>query len=246
MHVGVDETAVSMNDRAIPSWDELGEWWLTELTGDPAYDDEVTPLLLDLARPVGRVLDVGCGEGRLMEAMARFGADPVGLDISSTLLRRAVKYGPVVKGSLPSLAWFADDSFDGAVVSLVLEHIADHAAIFAELARVTRSGGSLALVMNHPTYTAPESAPIEEPDGEVLWRPGEYFGSGYTDEPAGNDRVRFHHRTISALLSTASDAGWDLRELVETGVTNSQIERHPPLSRQRHIPRLLAAKWQRR
>ena len=235
-----------MTDRSTPSWDELGEWWLTELAGDPAYDDEVTPLLLDLARPFGRVLDVGCGEGRLMEAIGRLGGQPIGVDISSSLLGRAVAHGPVVQGALPSLDWFADDSFDGAVVSLVLEHIADHRTLFSELARVTRSGGSLALVMNHPIYTAPESAPIEEPDGEVLWRPGEYFGSGYTDEPAGDDRVRFHHRTLGSLLSVASATGWDLHELIETGATESQIERHPLLARQRHIPRLLAAKWTKR
>lgn len=235
-----------MTDRSIPSWDDLGEWWLTELAGDPAYDDEVTPLLLDLARPFGRVLDVGCGEGRLMAAIAARGGDPIGVDISSSLLRRAVDHGPVVMGALPSLAWFSDDSFDGAVVSLVIEHIADHVTLFTELARVTRTGGLLALVMNHPIYTAPESAPIEEPDGEVLWRPGEYFGSGYTDEPAGDDRVRFHHRTLGSLLSVAAATGWDLHQLIETGATDSQIERHPPLARQRHIPRLLAAKWKKR
>jgi SAM-dependent methyltransferase len=235
-----------MNERSSPSWDTLGEWWLTEIEGDPAYDAEVTPLLIALAAPTGRVLDVGCGEGRLMKEIAGAGAQPFGVDISRLLLRRAAVHGPVVQGSLPSLGWSADDSFDGAVVSLVLEHISDHLALFAELARVVRPGGSLSLVMNHPIYTAPQSAPIEEPDGEVLWRPGEYFGSGYTDEPAGRHHVRFHHRTVSSLLTDASSVGWDLRELSETGVTESQIERHPPLAQQRHIPRLLGIKWRRR
>ena len=235
-----------MNERSTPTWESLGEWWLTEVEGDPAYDGELTPLLITLAAPTGRVLDVGCGDGRLMKAIAHSGAEPFGVDISRLLLRRAVTHGPVVQGSLPSLEWFTDDSFDGAVVSLVLEHISDHIALFAELARVVRQGGSLTLVMNHPIYTAPLSAPIEEPDGEVLWRPGEYFGSGYTDEPAGRYRVRFHHRTISSLLSDASSVGWDLLELSETGVTESQVERHPPLALQRHIPRILGVRWGRR
>lgn len=235
-----------MRDRTDFSWSALNEWWLTELASDPAYEDEVTPLLLSLMGPADRVLDVGCGEGRLMRAIAEAGGRPLGVDISRPLLEKAAEHGPVVQGDLPSLRWCADDAFDAAVISLVLEHLPDHRPLFAELARVVRRDGHLALVMNHPIYTAPHSAPIQEPDGEVLWRPGEYFGSGFTDEPAGGHSVRFHHRTLSALLSDASDAGWDLRELYETGASAAQIDRHPPLALQRHIPRLLGVKWRRR
>ena len=235
-----------MSNRDEASWSALDEWWLTELASDPAYDDEVTPLLLSLMDPADRVLDVGCGEGRLMKAIAASGGRPLGVDISRSLLEKAVEHGPVVQGDLPSLEWCADDVFDAAVISLVLEHIPDHRLLLAELARVVHGGGHLALVMNHPIYTAPRSAPIQEPDGEVLWRPGEYFGSGYTDEPAGGHMVRFHHRTLSALLSDASAVGWDLKELYETGASPAQIDRHPPLALQQHIPRLLGVKWRRR
>lgn len=224
----------------------MGDWWLTELASDPAYEDEVTPLVMDLARPTGLMLDVGCGEGRLMRALAAVGATAIGVDIVPSLLERASEFGGVVRAELPSLDWCSDSVFDGAIVSLVLEHLPDHVLLFDELARVIRSGGVLTLVVNHPIYTAPESAPIQDPDGEVLWRPGRYFGVGYTDEPAGGQTVRFYHRTLGSLLTDASEAGWNLEEITEAGVTDAQVHRHPPLAAQRHIPRLLGVRWRHR
>jgi SAM-dependent methyltransferase len=224
----------------------MGDWWMDELAGDPAYEDEVTPLVMRLAQPTGRVLDVGCGEGRIMKVLAAAGCTPVGIDIARSLLRRASEFGEVVRAELPMLDWCDDGVFDGSVVSLVLEHLPDHVPLLQELARVVRSGGILTVVVNHPIYTAPDSAPIEDSHGEVLWRPGRYFGTGFTDEPAGDRTVRFHHRTLGDLLTDASAAGWGLEELHEIGVTDAQVDRHPPLASQRHIPRLLGIRWRRR
>lgn len=227
-------------------WEAIDRWWLDELRSDPAYHDEVEPLLLELANPSGRVLDVGCGEGHIMAGLSALGAMPFGIDVSAGLLAHAVRHGPVIRYRLPRLDPFRDDAFDGAVICLVMEHIADHATLLSELARVVKPGGALALVVNHPIYTAPGSAPIAEPDGEVLWRPGRYFDTGYSDEPAGKAMVRFHHRPLGALLSVAADSGWDLRRLEEFGVSDAQVTRHPPLALQRHIPRLLGVRWIRR
>lgn len=227
----------------VSDWDDLSGWWLDELASDSAYEKEVTPLLLSIGRPHGRTLDLGCGEGRVMRSLAAIGCTPVGMDSSARLLASAALAGPVFEARLPSLACVRSDSFDSAVMSLVLEHVAEHREFLSEVARVVRKGGSFGLVMNHPVYTAPESAPIEEPDGEVLWRPGRYFDRGHTDEPAERGHVRFHHRPLGVLLSDAAECGWHLAEMSESGVTESQVRRHPPLGNQRHIPRLLALRW---
>jgi SAM-dependent methyltransferase len=229
------------------TWQGLAEWWRVELAGDPAYEEQVTPLIIDLldARPGWEVLDAGCGEGRLMRTLAELGATPIGIDIERALLATARGAGPVVLGSLDDLGFLADASVDAVVVSLVLEHLADEQRFLTGAAGITRPGGVLAVVMNHPFFTAPLSAPIQEPD-EVLWRPGSYLERGHTDEPAGGSFVRFHHRPLGELLTGASDAGWDLVRLVEHGVTDAQVARYPALGDQRHIPRLLGVRWVRR
>jgi len=232
------------------SWgDELAAWWLQEIASDPAYGDEVMPLALDILQPESgrRYLDLGCGEGRLMRAIGGAGAAVFGCDISGRLARLASRLGPSVVCRLPDLGWVKAGSFDGAYAVLVLEHIGDAAAFFDGVGSVVRGGGVLALVVNHPAFTAPGSGPVvDSMDGEVTWRWGEYLEHGSTEEPAGKNQVVFYHRPLDWLLNTAADAGWGLNRLVERGIAPERADRDPLLDRQRHVPRLLGVRWIRR
>jgi SAM-dependent methyltransferase len=229
-------------------WEKLGDWWLEELAGDPAYVEEIEPLLVDLLGPArGQVyLDVGCGDGRTMAVLVNARGRVVGCDLNQGLLLRAREHGPVVRARLPDLSWIRPGSLDGALVGLVLEHLADEVQFFSQVGQAVRQSGVLAVVINHPIWTAPNSSPIEDAGGETLWRPGTYFGRGYSDEPAGRQKVRFFHRTLSDLLNAASVGGWDLQRLVESGVSPSQVERVPEYSGQEHLPRILGVRWLRR
>ncbi len=170
----------------------------------------------------------------------------VGCDVSARLANRAAAAGPVVVARLPDLSWAGDAAFDGALAVLVLEHLDQVAPLFREAARVVRPGGTLAAVLNHPAMTAMGSAPVFDPvDGEVLWRWGDYFGTGSTEEPAGSATVTFHHRSLGDLLGSASAAGWSLERLVERPAGEGRAERDPLLALQRSIPRLLAVCWRR-
>jgi hypothetical protein len=111
---------------------------------------------------------------------------------------------------------------------------------------VVRERGALAVVINHPIWTAPGSSPIEQEDGEVLWRPGRYFGRGHSDEPAGRQKVRFYHRTLASLLTSAAMAGWDLQRVEEAGISAAAVARTPAYAGQEEIPRLLGLRWLRR
>lgn len=216
------------------AWSRLSEWWRQELASDPAYDEVVTPLLLEIVEPrAGNLyLDIGCGEGRVMRTLSGMGIDVIGIELSVELAARAGS-GVVVAG-VPPLP-LQDDSADGCYLVLVLEHLADHRRLFAETRRVVRPGGTMAVVMNHPVWTAPGSTPITDADDEILWRPGDYFSGGVSEFSAGDLTIWFHHRTTATLLSAAADQGWSLEQMSERP--------HHDLPGQEGIPRLLACRW---
>lgn len=232
------------------AWDDsVADWWVEEVAADPVYAQEVVPLALSVLEPVpgALYLELGCGEGEVMRAVLARGARILGCDLSERLARRAAAAAPVAVCRLPDLAWVRDGAVDGACAVLVVEHLEEASPLFAESARIVRPGGVLALVANHPAYTAPGSGPlVDTDDGEVLWRWGPYMEEGSSEEPAGTGSVTFHHRSLGVLLTTAASAGWCLERLVEHGVGEQRAADDRLLAAQRQIPRLLAVRWVRR
>lgn len=93
----------------------------------------------------GRLLDVGCGNGRYLAGMRALGWQVQGVEFSEDGVRVCRKEQlPVHHGDLAS-ARFADASFDVITVRHVIEHIPDPLPFIAELARVLKPGGSLVI-----------------------------------------------------------------------------------------------------
>jgi SAM-dependent methyltransferase len=112
-------------------------------------------------RPGMRVLDVGCGQGRHTFEAYRRGADVVSLDLAADDLGvtrewcaaiAAAGEAPAgatttaVRGDLRFLP-FPDGCFDRVIASEVLEHIVDDRAALAEIARVLKPGGAVAVTV---------------------------------------------------------------------------------------------------
>jgi SAM-dependent methyltransferase len=122
-------------------------------------------LTVDFDRfPVGpgdRVLDMGCGAGRHAFALYRRGADVTALDMDAGeledvagMLAAMDEAGEVPPGALARAVRgtayalpFADGSFDRVVASEVLEHLPQDRDAMAELVRVLRPGGLLAVTV---------------------------------------------------------------------------------------------------
>jgi ubiquinone/menaquinone biosynthesis C-methylase UbiE len=122
------------------------------------------------AQPGQRVLDVGCGTGVDVLAIAELVAPDgwaVGMDNSQVMVDAA--RGQAADRGLPAeftvgdaheLA-FPDDTFDTARTERVLQHVADPVRVVAELLRVTKPGGRvLAADLDHGMW-APDAADRE-------------------------------------------------------------------------------------
>lgn len=143
----------------------------------------IDPDLLRL-RPGQRLLDLGCGEGRHGLALA------LSFPLEIHALDRAVRDLGIARQRWQELAPgggagtisftvgdayrlpFADGYFDVVVCSEVLEHLADYPAALAEIARVLRPGGLLAV-----------SVPRRWPEA-VCWLRREYHRA-----PGGHVRI---------------------------------------------------------
>jgi SAM-dependent methyltransferase len=131
--------------------------------------------------PRARILDAGCGSGRNMVELARYGA-VTGIELSETsvALARERDAGEVILGSVLEMP-FADASYDLAVSLDVIEHLEDDLAALRELRRTVAPGG--ALLVTVPAY-------------QWLW--------------SGHDEINHHHRryTRRSLQQVAEQAGW--------------------------------------
>lgn len=106
-------------------------------------------LLLDLflsAAPGPEVLNGGAGQGTLSRRLAELGFDVTSTDVSPEAVEQLRERAPgrVLEADLTSLP-FEDGRFDAAVLGEVLEHIESDRGALAEVARVLRPQGVLAL-----------------------------------------------------------------------------------------------------
>ncbi|WP_206447088.1 class I SAM-dependent methyltransferase [Agrococcus sp. KRD186] len=112
------------------------------------FSSPLAAVLLDFASvDGGDVLDVGCGPGALTGELLRRGARVSAVDPSPGFVAAARQRHPgarVLEAAAEALP-FADAGFDAALAQLVVQFMGDPAAGVAEMARVTKPGGTVAV-----------------------------------------------------------------------------------------------------
>lgn len=203
--------------------------------------------LLDAAavRAGVRVLDVGTGPGTVAALALRRGAEVAAVDAEPSMLdraRRAAAGAQVGPGTLPDLP-FPDGRFDAAVANFVVNHVGDPAAAVAELRRVVRPGGRVAVTI----------WPWPQPPLQRLW--GQAFSAAGCEPSAGLPRVaaeKDFDRTVDGLAGLLAGSGlgdvrcatlsWDHRTDPEDwwagpangiGLLGQLMEEQPPAVRDR-------------
>ena len=125
--------------------------------GEAAVERALLDMLVDEG-PIGRLLDIGTGTGRILELLAPHSEHSVGLDLDHEMLlvargalgeaqlsRAAVRHGDLHRPP------FEAESFDVAVMHHVLHLLDAPGAAIADAARLLRPGGRL-LVADFATH----------------------------------------------------------------------------------------------
>ena len=147
--------------------------------------------------PGDRVLDIGCGYGRHSFEVLRRGGHAVAADLSDTELKDVLATfaamseieelpagatGSCVNANVLTLP-FADGAFDHVIASEILEHIPDDTDAMAEIARVTKPGGTI-------TVTVPRAG-----QEVVCW----LLSGEYHNTPGGHVRIYRQSQIVDRL-----------------------------------------------
>ena len=127
-------------------------WW--DVDGEFGPLHAINPLRLDWIDGIAplkgqRVLDVGCGGGILADAMARKGAEVLGIDLAEKSLKVAQLHALEAGTSqityrlvaAEALAAEMPDHFDVVTCMEMLEHVPDPASVVQACARLAKPGG---------------------------------------------------------------------------------------------------------
>ncbi len=142
----------SFFDGAAEQWDRLRD----EAFGD-GFFLHALPAMLDES---WEVADLGCGTGRVAEALAPFVRRVIAVDGSDAMLaaarRRLTGFAGVDlrAGGLEALP-IEDAAVDAATLVLVLHHVPEPSRVLDEAARVLRAGGKL-LIVDMPPHDRQE------------------------------------------------------------------------------------------
>jgi ArsR family transcriptional regulator len=148
------EISAAREENATAYFAALAEQWdeLRQMHSPDGLVENALVAALD-GQPLGRLLDIGTGTGRMAEMFAPAAERITALDKSLDMLRLArakLQHLPpdrleLVQGDFTALP-FAAFSFDTVLLHQVLHFAQDPAAALAEAARVTRPGGRIAIV----------------------------------------------------------------------------------------------------
>ncbi|AJO79151.1 bifunctional 2-polyprenyl-6-hydroxyphenol methylase/3-demethylubiquinol 3-O-methyltransferase UbiG [Pseudomonas sp. MRSN 12121] len=195
----------------LQSWHHNAQAWIEAIRNDAiASRVEVTNqaiLLTVLGRQPGRVLDLGCGEGWLLRALAQRGIEAVGVDGDRTLVHAARAAGSpeVHLASYEELTEAAVDIGDG--YELICANFAllhqDIIPLLAAMNALLAPGGALAIQTLHPWAAAAG-------DYQDGWREETFAGFQGQWQP-----MPWYFRTLSSWLNALDLAGFRLAGLQE-------------------------------
>ncbi len=144
-------------------WGDVADWYdqLVGESGSEFHREVVLPGTLRLLapQPGDHVLDLACGQGVLCRLLAAKGISATGVDAAGELIRsarsRALPDSTPTQfhiGDAHDLPFLAAGSFTSVACVLAIQNMHPLGPVFAEAARLLKTGGKLVIVMMHPCF----------------------------------------------------------------------------------------------
>jgi len=192
----------------------MRDWTATAEAYDRSFatlcDGTAARLLADL--PGGELLDVGCGTARLAQLAEQAGRTVTALDADESMVEaaRGRMRGLVLRAALPDVP-LPDSSARAIAANFVINHVDRPRAALAELRRVLRPGGRLAMTI-WPAGGASWSALLGEvfEDAGAVLPPPERLPDSEDFERSAEGPAELARGARLEVL-TACDLHWDWR-----------------------------------
>lgn len=206
-----------------PSFDGFAEDYERHAADDAYNALYDRPAVLDLLGDVAgvRTLDAGCGPGLYAEELTARGAEVVGLDASPEMVRLARRrlgdlFDVRVHDLELPMSWLEDESFDAALMALVIHHIDDRVGALREVWRVLRPGGRFVVSTHHPT-------------ADWVRLGGSYFQQELIEEDWHDERwhVRYWRQPLQQTVDEFTQSGFVIDRLVEPRPHPEMSARYP-------------------
>ncbi len=166
------------------------------------YSQERADLVARLPRPLGRVLDVGCGEGGAGRPLRDAGATWLaGVELHApSAARAALVYDEVVTGRVEEVLDQLTPPFDTVLLYDVLEHLPRPGAVLRDLSRLVVPGARAHISIPNARHW-------------TLLRDLALRGTfGYTDW-GHRDRTHLMWFTRSDMARLLADSGWTVERI---------------------------------
>ena len=229
--------------RIIDAWHKNASPWTRAVRGNEIESRTTVTnrAIIDavMSRKPNKVLDIGCGEGWLVRALAERGVRATGVDVVPALIEQASRagggdfrvasYEQIAAGEL-------DITVDVVVANFALIGKESVEGVIRRIPDLLTSGGALIIQTLHPVVA---SGDLPYEDG---WRHGSW--AGFSDD--FSDPAPWYFRTLDSWKKLLLDAGFNALELREpihpgTGKPASVIFIAEKRDRERHRSKISEA-----
>ena len=153
------------------NWDAVAHWydgWMSK-QGSRHHQQLAVPAVIEMLKPTrhDHILDVGCGQGVLAEAIVKAGSTYTGIDASRKLLKVAKKHHAHLPNShfvyadatqLDVYAYLKANLFSGAVFLLSIQDMTPLNKVLNSVGNCLEENGRLIILMTHPCFRIPRQS----------------------------------------------------------------------------------------